>query len=115
MENQNQTQEPTFRMLKITSYKGVVNYVPLNRDNKEYYHRKKTALTGEKREKQKIEEVTLSLDEAVELGISEAHQIKFPMRKKKDPNADLIAALSEQNKLLMQMLADKQETKTKSK
>lgn len=108
-----ETQTPTFKLLKITNHDGTVNHVPLNRTNLNFYTEKKNSISHQKREKYLIEEVNLSLDEAVKLGVSEAVQTKFPPKQRKDPNADLIAALTQQNQLLMQMLADKQETPKK--
>jgi hypothetical protein len=110
---QNPTQTPTFTLLKITDYKGVVNYIPLNNANRTFHEEKKRALNKDKREKYLIEQVTLSVEEAAAIGWAEAHQVLHPPTRKGQQSNDLMAVLGEQNKMLMQMLAEKTETKTK--
>jgi hypothetical protein len=100
--------EPTFKRLKITDTKGVVNYVPLNKTNENFYSEHKKKLSAEKREKFKIEEVELSLHEAAELGIYEAYEILNPPKKKgqvSQQSNDVMAMLMSQNQALMERLA----------
>lgn len=104
-----ETQEPTFKILHITFPNGTTNTVPLNRENKKHYTEYGTWLTKDKREKYKVEERELTLDEAVALGISEAIQIKFPPVKKasQGSNDDVMKMLVAQNAKLMEMLEEK--------
>jgi hypothetical protein len=100
--------EPTFKRLKITDTKGVVNFVPLNKTNINFYTEHKKKLSNEKREKFLIEEVELSLHEAAEIGIYEAYEILNPPKKKGEPSQqsnDLMAMLMSQNQALMERLA----------
>lgn len=102
---------PTFKQLKITQPNGSVKYVPLNPMTKQHYTEHSKWISPAKREKYKVEEVELSLDEAVEIGISEAIQVKFPPKKKSNTNSSdaLVALLAEQmaaNKAKDDMLAD---------
>jgi hypothetical protein len=101
-----ETKEPTFKRLKITDTRGNVNYVPLNKQNEKFYTEHKSKLTSEKREKFKIEEVELSLQEASDMGIYEAYEILHPP-KKKGQNNDLsvVDLLMKQNQTLMERLA----------
>jgi len=112
MEN-NPTQLPTFTLLKITHYSGVTNYIPNNNANRIFHEEKKRALNKDKREKYLIETVELSCEEAAKIGWAEAHQVLHPPTKKSQQGNDLMAVLVEQNKMLMQLLSEKQETKTK--
>lgn len=114
MEN-NPTKEPTFKVLLITQPDGTSKHVPLNRENKQHYTEYGTWLTKAKQEKYKVEEVELTLDEAVAIGMSEAIQIKYPPKQAKQQNNDFMATLIEQNKLLMQLLSQREETKTAKK
>jgi hypothetical protein len=103
-----QTKEPTFMRLKITDTKGIVNYVPLNKTNREFYSEHKKKLSNEKREKFLIEEVELSLHDAAELGIYEAYEILNPPKKKgavSQQSNDVMAMLMSQNQALMERLA----------
>lgn len=108
--------ENIFKRLKVTNYDGVVNYMPFNKINLDFHKgRKARILDKSKREKYLVEEVNLTIDEAVELGISEAIQVKYPpaKRKQQTDNSDVVAMLLAQNAKLMGMLEDKKQSKTK--
>jgi hypothetical protein len=101
-----ETKEPTFKRLKITGTKGEINYVPFNQQNVKFYTEHKAKLTPEKREKFKIEEVELSLEEAAEMGIYEAYEILHPPKKKGQSNElSVVDLLMKQNQTLMERLA----------
>lgn len=98
---------PTFKQLKITETNGSVKYVPLNPITKQHYTEHSKWLSKEKKEKYKVEEVELSLDEAVKIGISEAIQTKFPpkQRNQNDADSSIVAMLLKQNQELAERLA----------
>jgi hypothetical protein len=100
--------EPTFKRLKITNHNGDVNYIPLNKMNKRYHEERLRKVSFEKRAKCKIEEVELSLDEAVELGVSEAIQIKTPPRKRKQAaDTEMLTMMLQQQMQLNQQLSER--------
>jgi len=101
MENQNETpKEQTFKALRITQPDGSTKTVPANRENKKHFAEYGTWLTKAKQEKYKVEEVELTLDEAVTEGISQAIEIKFPPKRAKAAaaaNTEMMAQLLQQN------------------
>ena len=113
MEN-NPTPTPKFKQLKITNSRGVVTFIPNNTMNRQHHDEHYRALTAAKKEKYKIQEVELELDEAVEIGIAEAIQIKRPPVRKGQVVANagndaVMKMLVEQNQKLMEMLEAKNE------
>jgi len=108
----------TFKLLKITDTNGVSKHVPFNRANKEHFEAHRRALSRDKQSKYLIEEVELSIDEAAEIGIAEAHNKKYPpVRKGQQPqaNTDIIAMLMKQNQDLAERLALLESSKKPSK
>jgi hypothetical protein len=109
------------KVLKITKHSGTkkenINYIPLNKVNVEFHKEFKRSLNEEKREKYLIEEVVLSVEEAAELGFSEAIQFLNPPTKsntKKESNS-INELLMKQNQELMERLAVLESKQEKTK
>ena len=99
------------KVLKITKHLGSkkenISYIPLNKVNTDFHNEVKRSLSDEKREKYLIEEVTLSVEEAAELGFSEAIQTLNPHKasKTKKETGSINELLMKQNQDLMERLA----------
>jgi len=106
-----------------------VNYFPLNRTNKQIHETYKRSLLYEKRDKYKVEEVNLTVEEAAAVGVAEAYQILNPPKNKKqiaNSQNDMMAQLLQQNaemaqqnqqlmNIILQGMAAKEETTPKTK
>ena len=110
------------KVLKITKHLGTkkenISYVPLNKINLQFHNEFKRSLSEEKREKYLVDEVTLSVEEAAELGFSEAIQVLNPHKasQTKKETGNINEMLMKQNQQLMERLAvleSKTETKKK--
>ena len=111
------TDGKAYNALKITNAKGVTQYIPNNPINRDLHTTFRSNLNQEKKEKYKIEEVNLSLEEASELGFAEAHQLLNPPKNKLAPkeNTSMIELLMKQNQELAERLAKMEEKSSKPK
>jgi hypothetical protein len=112
----------SLKVLKITKHSGTkkenISYVPFNKVNVNFHKEFKSSLSEEKREKYLVEEVVLSVEEAAELGFSEAIQVLNPHKASntKKETSNINELLMKQNQELMERLAvleSKTETKKK--
>jgi len=101
----------SLKVLKITKHSGTkkenISYVPFNKVNVNFHNEHKSALSEEKREKYLIDEVTFSVQEAAELGFSEAIQFLNPPKASntKKETSNINELLMNQNQSLMERLA----------
>lgn len=104
----NPTQTKKYKLLLITDARGNKKHVPSNPSNKSFYNAYKSTLSKDKREKYTIEEVELTVDEAAEIGVAEAHAEKYPVVRKgqqSQQSNDIVAMLLKQNQELAERLA----------
>jgi hypothetical protein len=73
--------ERTFKLLKVTNHNGVVNYKPVNSATLSYEKQHQVSLSKEKRAKYDYKIVELTVEEAAELGVSEAYALLHPAKK----------------------------------
>lgn len=93
------------KVLKVTLPRGTTQFIPFNTANLTHHQQKKRFCSREKQEKYLIEEVTLSWEEAAELGFSEAIQKLSPPKKTEAQQTnETLAALLKQNAELIAAL-----------
>lgn len=99
------TNNQGFKALKITKPNGVEQYIPNNPTNKNHHEQKKRYCSREKQAKYLIEDVELTLQEAAELGFSEAIMKLNPSKKSEAQQTnETLAALLKQNAELIAAL-----------
>jgi hypothetical protein len=96
-----------YKAIKVTTTRGVENYLPYNKVNLDLHEKFKSNLSNEKKEKYKIEVIELTIEEAANLGFAEAYQIINPPKGKSEPkeNTTIIELLMKQNQDLAERLA----------
>lgn len=96
----------TMTVLKVTRPSGHVNYHPNNPINRKFHNEKRKNCSKEKKEKYLIEEVTLTLKEAAELGFDEALVVLNPPKAKQNlDTSEAILMLMKQNQELISALS----------
>ena len=106
-----------YKAIKVTTTRGVENYIPYNKVNLELHEKFKSNLSNEKKDKYKVEIIDLTIDEASNLGFAEAYQILNPPQSKLAPkeNTSMIELLMKQNQELAERLAKMEEKNDKPK
>lgn len=106
-----------YKAIKVTTTRGIENYIPFNKVNLDLHEKFKSNLSNEKKEKYKIEVIELTIEEAANLGFAEAYQIINPPKGKSEPkeNTTMIELLMKQNQDLAERLAKMEEKNDKPK